>query len=41
MDETGLMRLDAGKMHLGAAFYAIDIFAQTFGFALTVWHLRP
>ena len=37
--EARLMWLDARKMHLGAAFYAIQFLAQPLGFAFTIWHI--
>jgi hypothetical protein len=36
--EARLMRLDARKMHLGAAFYAIYFLVQPLGFAFIIWH---
>lgn len=37
--EARLMWLDARKMHLGAAFYAIYLLVQPLGFAFTIWHI--
>ena len=38
MDEACRVGLDARKVHFGTALYAINIFVQTLGLALTVWH---
>ena len=37
--EARLMWLDARKMHLRAAFYAIYFLVQPLGFAFTIWHI--
>ncbi len=34
-----LMWLDARKMHLETAFYAIKFLVQPLGFAFTIWHI--
>ena len=36
--EPRLMWLDARKMHLGAAIYAIYFLVQPLGFAFMIWH---
>jgi hypothetical protein len=39
MYEARLVRFDAGKAHLRAAFHALRIFVETFG--LFLWHWPP
>jgi hypothetical protein len=39
MHEAWLVRLGAGKAHLGAAFDALEVFVETLGLAL--WHCPP
>ena len=38
MDEACCVWLDAGKVHFGTTLHAINIFVQTLGLALPVWH---
>ena len=38
MDEACRVGLDARKVHFGTTLYAINIFVQTLGLALPVWH---
>jgi len=38
MHEARLVRLDAGKVHLGATLYAVHDPVQTFGLALAIRH---
>jgi hypothetical protein len=38
MDEACSVWLDARKVHFGTTLYAINIFVQTLGLALPVWH---